>query len=101
MYRPATFRADEPETAFGIIEAHPFATLVSAGGAGLVGDHLPLLLARDRGPKGTLFGHMARANPHWKEFASGGEALAIFHGPHAYVSPSLYVDPLNVPTWNY
>ncbi len=101
MYLPASFRERDRERIFAIIEEHPFATLVVQGEDGLVGNHLPLLLARDRGEHGTLIGHMARANPQWKAFARGGEVLAIFTGPHAYVSPSFYVDPLNVPTWNY
>jgi transcriptional regulator len=62
---------------------------------------LPLLHQRERGPHGSLIGHMARANPHWNHFGGGG-SLAIFHGPHAYVSPSWYAQPATqVPTWNY
>jgi transcriptional regulator len=101
MYRPASFRADDRETAFGIIDAYPFATIVSRGHGGMSGNHLPLLLARDRGSNGSLLGHMARANPQWKEFESGGEVLVMFQGPHAYVSPRWYKERLNVPTWNY
>ncbi len=61
--------------------------------------HLPFLLHRTRGTKGTLIGHMARANPH-RELL-GAESLVIFQGPHAYVSPSWYEDAPAVPTWNY
>ena len=63
--------------------------------------HLPLLLVPGCEPHGTLIGHMARANPHWQH-AAGAESIAIFHGPHAYVSPSWYAEPSKaVPTWNY
>jgi transcriptional regulator len=61
--------------------------------------HLPLLV-KDEGDHGTLLGHFARANPHWATLA-GRETLVAFPGPHSYVSPSLYTEPLSVPTWNY
>jgi transcriptional regulator len=61
--------------------------------------HLPLLV-RDEGEHGMLEGHFAKANPHWAKLA-GRETLVVFPGPHSYVSPSLYVQPLSVPTWNY
>ena len=63
--------------------------------------HLPLRLAADRGAAGMLLGHMARANPHWQHFGNR-PSLAVFNGPHAYVSPSWYAKPVSaVPTWNY
>ena len=63
--------------------------------------HLPLEYRAGRGPQGTLLGHVARANPHWRNFGAGA-SIAIFHGPHAYVSPSWYAAPAAaVPTWNY
>src|SRR5208282_6414758 len=63
--------------------------------------HVPLQHHADAGKKGVLLGHMARANPHWRHFADR-TSVAVFHGPHAYVSPSWYADPANaVPTWNY
>jgi hypothetical protein len=64
-----------------------------------VATHLPLVV-KDEGPHGLLEGHFARANRHWQALA-GRETLAVFAGPHSYVSPTLYVDPLSVPTWNY
>ncbi len=74
--------------------------MVSSGPDGLFATHVPLLLKRDEGRFGTLYGHVARANPHVKLF--GSEALAVFSGPHAYVSPTWYSDrTANVPTWNY
>ena len=80
---------------------HPFATLITphAGEPNIT--HLPLLHVADCEPHGTLFGHFARANPH-ATHAAEAESIAVFHGPHAYVSPSWYGDPVNaVPTWNY
>lgn len=62
--------------------------------------HLPLLLERHSGTHGKLIGHMARANPQWHDLAQGQKVLAVFQGPHAYVSPSWYATP-GVPTWNY
>lgn len=61
--------------------------------------HLPLVV-KDEGEHGILEGHFARANPHWKALA-GNETLVVFSGPHTYVSPTLYAEPLSVPTWNY
>jgi transcriptional regulator len=65
----------------------------------LVASHLPLLLDADVGPHGHLLGHMARANPQWRGVR--GEVMAVFSGPHAYVSPSWYGEAGTVPTWNY
>jgi transcriptional regulator len=64
-----------------------------------VATHLPLVV-RDEGEHGILEGHFAKANPHWRALA-GQELLVVFSGPHSYVSPSLYAEPLSVPTWNY
>ncbi len=61
--------------------------------------HLPLVV-KDEGEHGLLEGHFARANPQWKSL-SGQETLVVFNGPHSYVSPTLYVEELSVPTWNY
>jgi len=78
---------------------------VTAGEAGPEASHLPFLLDPDRGAQGTLLAHMARANPQWRQFRrlteQGGEALVVFQGPHAYVSPSWYGPGESVPTWNY
>lgn len=81
-----------------LMRAHAFATLITSTPHGEPHiTHLPLLLEDD----GTLTGHMARANPHWQAFADG-HSVAVFHGPHAYISPNWYVDPAReVPTWNY
>jgi transcriptional regulator len=101
MYIPAAFREDRLEVLHAHIRDNSFGTLVSLVNGELCATHMPFLLDQTRGPNGTLMGHMARANPHWRGFASGVESLVIFHGPHAYISPSWYVAEQSVPTWNY
>ena len=101
MYIPEHFRESDQATLHAFVRAHSFATLVSNGADGMIATHLPLLLDVDRGPHGTLVGHLARANPHGAALAEGAETLAIFNGPHAYVSPQWYTTPMAVPTWNY
>ncbi|OJW22559.1 MAG: transcriptional regulator [Planctomycetales bacterium 71-10] len=99
MYVPASFRMDDPSELRAFMRRHSFATLVTRGRGGMVASHLPLLLDADAGPRGRLLGHMARANPQWRDV--DGEALAVFSGPHAYISPTWYETPGTVPTWNY
>lgn len=107
MYNPPAFREDRPEVLGEIIRAARLALLVSAAADGGVPDatHLPMTLVPDEGPHGTLYGHVAKANPHWRSLAAAGAARAIFTGPEAYVSPSLYPSKQEhgraVPTWNY
>ena len=101
IYTPHTFTARDETAIARLVRDHPFATLITPGNPEPFISHLPLELASDRGPQGTLLGHMARANPHWRHFGDGA-SIAVFHGPHAYVSPSWYVEPATaVPTWNY
>lgn len=100
MYIPAANRVEDPERIRSFIHAHGFATLVSQAGESPWASHLPLLF--DEAPDGDrLRSHMARANEQWRHFASGREVLCIFHGPHAYISPSWYQTKIAVPTWNY
>lgn len=101
MYVPEAFREDRQQVLHALIRQHSFGTLVTFGNGGLAASHLPFLLDPDRGPHGTLLGHLARANPQWADFGEGQEALAVFQGPHAYVSPSWYETSPSVPTWNY
>ena len=98
MYVPAAFRVEEREPLFDFIEAHGFAAVVSPCDGAPFASHLPLLLDRERG---VLQGHLARANPHWQAFGGDTEALVLFHGPHAYISPTWYATAPAVPTWNY
>src|SRR5262245_29746846 len=100
MYVPAYFTETDLGKLHEAIERSSFATLVSAGTGGQAASHLPLLLERTSGSSGTLLGHMARANRQW-DVAAGQEVLAIFSGPHGYVSPQWYEASGVVPTWNY
>lgn len=100
MYIPKYFAETEIETLHQFIEQRSFATLVSIAGSAPLASHLPLLLDRDQGTEGTLIGHMARANSQW-ESAKEQPVLAVFHGPHTYVSPTWYETDRAVPTWNY
>ena len=99
MYVPSHFATRDDALVDELIDAYPFATLVSQLDGEPFATHLPLLRER-QGERTVLLGHVARANPHWRSL-SGASAMAIFHGPHAYVSPRCYVSPNLVPTWNY
>ena len=105
MYLPSAFRQDDLAELHAQLQASPLALLTSAGAAGVQASHLPLLLAPDEGEFGTLYGHFARANPHWRDLQGGAEALAVFSGPDAYISPGWYPAKAEhgkvVPTWNY
>jgi len=100
MYTPASFVENDLSILHSCIEENSFATLVTTDAEGSVVSHLPLLLDRKAGPNGKLIGHMAKANPQWREITNG-DVLAIFHGPHAYVSPGWLKERNVVPTWNY
>ncbi|MET0682453.1 MAG: FMN-binding negative transcriptional regulator [Casimicrobiaceae bacterium] len=101
VYIPEHFAARERATIARLLHDFPFATLVTPGATEPYVTHLPLLHLADCEPHGTLVGHFARANPHTQNVSSD-ESMAIFHGPHAYVTPSWYADPAGaVPTWNY
>jgi transcriptional regulator len=121
MYIPASFHESELPVIHDLIDRHGFATLISAvPGGGEAGSppegrpfarpdarsspfvsHVPLLLDRSEPGRDRLLGHLARANRHWKCFDGTATSLAIFHGPHAYISPSWYPTHPSVPTWNY
>ncbi len=100
MYVPPHFAETDLVALHDFIEAHSFGLLVSQVGDAPFATHLPFLLDRDAGPHGTLVGHVARTNPHWHELAAR-PALAVFSGPHAYISPTWYEAENTVPTWNY
>lgn len=100
MYVPAAFRQTDPNLLFDFIERNSFGLLVSQVEGEPFASHLPFLLERSTGPHGTLVGHVALANPQWQH-AQGQNVLAIFSGPHAYISPSWYEADNVVPTWNY
>ena len=100
MYIPAAFVESDPTALHGFIEQHSFGLLVSQLDGQPFASHLPFLLDRAAGTQGTLIGHMARANPQWRQ-SDGQTALVIFSGPHAYISPTWYEADQVVPTWNY
>jgi len=101
MYTPKFNQIADRAILLEAMQAYSFAILFGCDGqaGGPVATHLPLVV-KDQGPHGLIEGHFARANPHWKALA-GRETLAVFPGPHSYVSPTLYVEELSVPTWNY
>ena len=100
MYVPGSFAVSDEKTLEAFSETYDFGTLVSSSSAGLIASHIPLVL-RHVGKKALLVGHVARANDQWRHFDGSAEALAVFHGPHAYVSPTWYATSPAVPTWNY
>lgn len=99
MYLPPHFRQEERAELVAFMRANAFATLVSVVDGLPFATHLPLIL-EEQGEELMITGHVAKPNPHWKGFDSA-ESLAIFGGPHAYISPSLYEKVESVPTWNY
>lgn len=104
MYIPKHFSSDDIELARGIVRDHAFALLMTAPVT--VEDapdisHLPMLWLADGAGHGRVIGHVARANSHWQRFDGNMTSLAIFSGPHAYISPNYYVSAAMVPTWNY
>ncbi|HVC28569.1 MAG TPA: FMN-binding negative transcriptional regulator [Gammaproteobacteria bacterium] len=101
MYTPDSFKVDDLERLHTMMRRHPFALLLTNDGERLEATHLPFMVDAERGQHGTLLAHMARANPHWQLFDGRREALVVFTGPHAYISPSWYADKVTVPTWNY
>jgi transcriptional regulator len=104
MYTPKFNQVSDRALLIEAMRAWSFAILFgpqngSASDSSPLATHLPLVV-KDKGEHGLLEGHFARANPHWKSLAAQ-ETLVVFSGPHSYVSPTLYVEPLSVPTWNY
>lgn len=106
MYLPTHFEQTDPAAVAKLVADRPLATLAWSGPDGLAAEHLPLLWDRGAGdgPHGTLRGHVARANPVWRD-AAGQSVLAVFGGAQAYVTPSWYASKAAtakvVPTWNY
>jgi len=109
MYSPKFNQIHDRAILLEAMRAYSFATIFGPAsdwsasgdsrGAGATATHLPLVV-KDEGEHGVIEGHFARANPHWQALA-GCETLVVFAGPHSYVSPTLYTQPLSVPTWNY
>ena len=105
MYLPKYFEESRADVLHALMRARPLATLVTQSDAGLDANHVPVETLPEPLPHGVLRGHVARANPVWRTYRADSEALAIFQGPQAYVSPSFYPSKREtgevVPTWNY
>ena len=99
MYIPEYNRIEDHALTLAFMQANPFAILVSETEAGMVATHLPFVVQLDA--EGFLLrAHVARANQHWRALEQK-ESLVVFHGPHAFISPSLYEHRESVPTWTY
>jgi len=105
MYMPKHFVEPRTEVMHDLIRSWPLATLVTLSSSGLNANHIPLHLSEDPKPFGTLRGHVARANPMWQDLVQDVQAIAVFHGPETYITPSWYPTKKEtgkvVPTWNY
>ena len=105
MYQPPHFREDRLDVQHALIGAHPFGLLVTTGSTGLLANPVPFMLDASASPLGTLKAHLARANAQWRDFDPGQEALVVFQGAEAYITPSWYKAKREhgkvVPTWNY
>lgn len=105
MYIPGHFEEKRVDVLHELVRARPLATLVTSSPGGLDANHIPFYLASNPAPLGTLQGHIARANPLATQIGDGIEALAVFHGPEGYITPSWYATKKEsgkaIPTWNY
>ena len=101
MYLPPQFKGQLHEHAIPLIRAHPFASLISTDDEGLpFVTPLPLHLIEEGGQT-VLLGHCAKPNPHWRYLQARPKAVVTFMGPHAYMTPRVYLDLVRVPTWSY
>ena len=105
MYLPDHLAEHDPATLHGFISEHPLGLLVTLDVDGLSANHVPFLLAPDTGAQGALLTHVARGNHVWQDFSPDHEALVVFQGPSAYISPNWYPTKADthrvVPTYNY
>ena len=101
VYIPSHFAESRREVLADFIRDHNFGILMTAGAGGMIASHIPFLYDAEDGPHGTLWAHVARGNPQLKDLSAGQEALAIFEGPHGYITPRWYATHPAVPTWNY
>ncbi len=105
MYVPSHFAESRVDVLHDLIRTHPFGALVVLASDGLDANHIPFEIDPEPAPFGTLRGHVARANPVWRDFSSQVDALVMFQGAHAYISPAWYATKKEhgkvVPTWNY
>jgi transcriptional regulator len=105
LYLPAHFNETRSEVMHALMRAHPLCALVTQCDSGLVANHVPMQTLDEPKPLGCIRGHIARANPLWRDYRAETQALAIFQGPQVYISPSFYPSKAEtgavVPTWNY
>ncbi len=102
MFVPKHFAENDRAVLKRLIADYGFATFMTTVRGAPLATHLPLMVETGADGGDVLLGHMSRGNPQWKGFAAGNVALAVFAGPHAYVSPTWYTNPdQSVPTWNY
>ncbi|GAA1686890.1 FMN-binding negative transcriptional regulator [Nonomuraea maheshkhaliensis] len=101
MHTFPRYAAQDPAQVDLLVRENPFALVVSTVDGVPVATHVPVILESDRVEGGTLLGHLARANPHWRSWEPSPEVLVIFQGPHGYVSPTVYATDPAVPTWDY
>lgn len=105
MYIPKLFKETNTEVLHRLISTHPFASMITYTTTGIDANHIPFIVNPDPPPLGTLRGHIARANPLWRNLVDSPETMVIFQGPQTYVSPSWYPTKKEtgkvVPTWNY
>ncbi len=95
MYIPEYSKISDKHLIEEVIRKYPLAICITNSG-GIAVNHFPVILEDE-----NLLGHMAKSNPQWRDFEKAGKAVFVFNGPHAYISPTIYVSPENVPTWNY
>jgi transcriptional regulator len=105
LYLPAHFNETRIDVLHALMRTHPLTALVTSGDSGLIANHVPVQTLDEPRPLGSIRGHIARANPLWREYRCDSRALAIFQGPQVYISPSLYASKAKtgevVPTWDY
>ena len=100
MYIPELYKNENAEEIKSFLKSNSFGILINQTEGKLWGTHIPLELETNAQGKEVLFGHVSKENPQWEAFENNNEVLAIFSGPHSYISSSWY-DHENVPTWNY
>lgn len=105
MYVSRHHQLNDREAIFTLMASYPLGAWVCAGKSGLVANHVPFYLDRNKGPYGTLIGHVSRANDVWRELSAGTPSVVMFQGPQAYITPGWYPGKVAhgkvVPTWNY
>lgn len=101
MYTPSSFKEENPDVLFDLIEEHNFGIIFSQHQDQPEATHLPFLVHRKKSEQGTLIAHFAKANKHWKKLDEAKDVLVVFQGPHSYISPAWYKNRAEVPTWNY